>query len=94
MTRFAMACAFTVLFAPTLLLAQISQPAPGAPAPNSQAVPVVPAIPQPPDWVARQSVAEQTWVDQVLDYWEGRSNKVKIFECKFKTKCKQFILYI
>jgi TIGR03009 family protein len=45
---------------------------------------VAPALPQPPDWALKLTAAEQQWIDQVLGYWEERSNKVKTFECKFK----------
>ncbi len=30
------------------------------------------------------TVEEQKWVDDVLRYWESRSDKVKLFECKFQ----------
>jgi TIGR03009 family protein len=45
---------------------------------------VMPGIPQPPEWATKITADEQKWIDQVLGYWEARSNKVKTFECKFK----------
>lgn len=30
------------------------------------------------------TVDEQKWVDDVLRYWEARSDKVKLFECRFQ----------
>jgi len=46
--------------------------------------PAVAPIPQPPEWVAQLSVKELKWIDEVLHYWEARSDKVKLFECKFQ----------
>jgi len=46
--------------------------------------PAVAPIPQPPEWVAQLSDKELKWIDEVLHYWEARSDKVKLFECKFQ----------
>jgi TIGR03009 family protein len=45
---------------------------------------VAPASPQQPEWAARMSVEEQKRVEQLLNYWESRSNNVKLFACKFQ----------
>jgi TIGR03009 family protein len=44
----------------------------------------VPPIPQPPEWAVRMPESEAKWIDDVLHYWEARSDKVKLFECKFQ----------
>lgn len=41
-------------------------------------------MPQAPDWATRMTPEEQKWVDDVLHYWESRSSKVRVFECKFQ----------
>lgn len=40
-------------------------------------------LPEPPDWARNMSIEEQKWIDQILGFWESRSDKVKVFECKF-----------
>ena len=84
MTRFALLCVLAFLVVPVLAFGQAAPPAISAPAPIAPPAPAVPAIPQPPEWVSRQTPAEQKWVNDVLSYWEARSNKIKIFECKFE----------
>ncbi len=61
----------------------IVQPAGVNPGP---AVPpaIVPAIPQAPEWAGRMTPEEIKWTDDVLRFWETRSDKVKLFECKFQ----------
>jgi TIGR03009 family protein len=54
----------------------------GLPAGAPQAA--IPPVPQPPEWVAKQTLEEQKWIDDVLRYWEARSDKIKLFECKFR----------
>jgi len=54
--------------------------APG-PAPQSA---VAPAVPQAPPWAAQMSIEESKWIDSVLRYWESRSDKVNLFECRFQ----------
>src|SRR5207244_2040769 len=44
----------------------------------------IPPLPQQPEWAARMTPEEQKWVDDVLQYWESRSDKIKLFECKFQ----------
>ena len=61
----------------------IVQPGGVAPGPVMQPA-VAPAMPQQPEWVARMSPEEQKWIDDVLRFWESRSEKVKLFECKFQ----------
>ena len=46
--------------------------------------PIAPAQPQQPAWVAQLNADEIKWVDQVLQFWETRSDKVKLFECSFR----------
>src|SRR5262245_6669212 len=55
---------------------------PGGVAPGPQ--PIAPAMPQQPEWAAKMTVDEQKWIDDVLRFWESRSDKVKLFECKFQ----------
>jgi TIGR03009 family protein len=57
---------------------------PGAAAPGPAVQPVLPPMPQAPDWATRMTPEEQKWADDVLHYWESRSSKVKVFECKFE----------
>jgi TIGR03009 family protein len=57
---------------------------PGAAAPGPAVQPVAPAMPQQPEWAARMTVEEQKWIDEILRYWELRSDKIKLFECKFQ----------
>jgi TIGR03009 family protein len=45
---------------------------------------VAPGAPQQPEWAARMTVEELKRVDQLLAYWESRSNKIRLFECKFQ----------
>ncbi len=45
--------------------------------------PVAP-IPMQPEWVAKMTPQEIKWVDDVLQYWETSSEKIKLFECKFQ----------
>ena len=59
------------------------QPAVGAPSPAAQAA-IAPPMPQPPEWASRMTAEEQKWIDDVLVYWEKRSDGVKSFECKFQ----------
>jgi TIGR03009 family protein len=78
-----------IFVCPSFAVAQvITQPAAARPAagaaPGQVAQPVAPAMSQPPEWTARMSVEEQKWIEQVLQYWEGRSDKVRLFECKFQ----------
>jgi len=90
MTRLPFAGCCIVLIWPTLVLAQVitqpgaPQPPAGGAAPGPAAQAAVPALPQPPEWAARMSADEQKWIDDVLRYWEARSDKVKLFECKFQ----------
>jgi len=60
----------------------IIEPGPGAPPRVAQ--PVVPQMPQAPEWAARMTPEEHKWIDDVLRFWESTSGKVKIFECKFQ----------
>jgi TIGR03009 family protein len=63
----------------------IGQPGAGGLAPNPPAQPAIaPAGPQQPAWVAQMNADELKWVDGVLQYWEGRSDKIKLFECQFQ----------
>lgn len=57
---------------------------PGAAAQNRGVQPVLPPMPQPPEWAARMTPEEQKWIDDVLRFWETTSGKVKLFECKFQ----------
>jgi TIGR03009 family protein len=59
--------------------AEIRQPAGRALVPAAQPAP---ASPQVPSWVPLDA-AHQKWVDDILGYWEARSNKIKTFECGF-----------
>jgi TIGR03009 family protein len=59
----------------------IVQPVIAAPG-NPQAV--LPPMPQQPEWAARMTADEHKWIDDVLRFWEARSDKIKIFECKFQ----------
>jgi TIGR03009 family protein len=43
----------------------------------------VPLAPQPPQWALQMNAEEYKWLDEVLGYWEMRSNKVKTFSCRF-----------
>jgi TIGR03009 family protein len=60
----------------------IQQP-PAGQMPNAGAPAATPA-PQPPQWALQIDPKEAKWVEEVLGYWEARSNKIKTFECKFK----------
>jgi TIGR03009 family protein len=55
-----------------------------APSPGGGPGAAAPTAPLQPEWVARMTLAEQQWVDEVLRYWEARSEKVKLFECRFQ----------
>lgn len=44
----------------------------------------LPAMPQEPEWSKQMNAAERKWVDDILQYWEQRSDKVKVFECRFR----------
>jgi TIGR03009 family protein len=57
---------------------------PGGVAPGPVAQPIAPAMPQQPEWAGRMTLEEQKWIDDVLRFWESRSDKVKLFECKFQ----------
>lgn len=57
---------------------QINARPPGIPAAQ------IPPSPQPPAWAMNINAAEQKWLDDVLGFWETRSNKVQTFECKFQ----------
>src|SRR4051794_15397875 len=59
-----------------------ASPPPGQRPAGPQAA--IPPIPMEPDWVAKLSPAEMKWVDDVLQYWETSSEKIKLFECKFQ----------
>src|SRR5262245_47779551 len=91
MTRLSSICSLLFLSAScvTCFAQAIAQPGPGLPAAGppgaapAQQAPVAP-IPQQPEWVARLSPDEQKWIDDVLKYWEARSDKVKMFECRFQ----------
>ena len=61
----------------------IVQPGVSGPPPGGQAA-IAPAMPQPPEWAGRMSPEEAKWIDDVLRFWETRSDKVKLFECKFQ----------
>jgi TIGR03009 family protein len=50
--------------------------------PPAQAVPLAPAAPQPPGWIPLD-VEHEKWVNQILQYWENRSNKIKALSCQF-----------
>jgi TIGR03009 family protein len=54
----------------------------GPQVPGPQA-PVAP-IPMQPEWVAKMTPEQSKWVDDVLQYWETSSEKIKLFECKFE----------
>jgi TIGR03009 family protein len=58
----------------------------GGPPPGPAAVQpaIALAIPQQPEWAAKMSIEEQNWINDVLRYWEARSDKVKLFECTFR----------
>src|SRR5262245_15012422 len=45
--------------------------------------PIAP-IPMQPEWVAKMTPEQLKWVDDVLQYWETSSEKIKLFECKFE----------
>jgi TIGR03009 family protein len=86
MTRALIAgCSLFIFIASGTAVAQtIAQPAGGSP-PGPAAQPgVAPAMPQQPEWVTRMTVEEEKWIDSVLRFWESRSDKVKLFECKFQ----------
>lgn len=59
--------------------------APGVPGANVPKVQVVPpgVGPQQPEWFPLDPKV-QAWVDQVLIFWEKRSDQVKTLECKFQ----------
>jgi TIGR03009 family protein len=91
MTRLLFACfGVLILFRPAVVVAQaIGQPGAALPAAGGVAQgpaqpAVAPAMPQQPQWAAQMSIEEQKWIDSVLMYWEARSDKVKLFECKFQ----------
>jgi len=44
----------------------------------------MPALPQEPAWAAQQKPEEQKWINDVLRYWENHSEKIKLFECRFR----------
>jgi TIGR03009 family protein len=46
--------------------------------------PLLPAMPQQPEWAVRITPEEEKWIDSVLTYWEARSDKIKLFECRFQ----------
>ena len=83
--------ATTDLFAQTAPVRQASgnapivEPAGPAPAPRvgGPQAPIAP-IPMQPDWVTQMNPAQLKWVDDVLQYWETSSEKIKLFECKFQ----------
>ncbi len=54
----------------------IRQPGPGA-------APAAPAAPQVPDWVPLPA-DHQKYVDDVLKYWEARSNDINTYKCAFQ----------
>ena len=45
---------------------------------------VAPAMPVQPAWAAKMTPEEQKWVDDVLKFWEAKSEKTSLFECKFQ----------
>src|SRR5438552_145704 len=57
---------------------------PGPVTPGRAEQPALPPMPQQPDWAVRMTLEEQKWIDDVLHYWEARSTKIKVFECKFQ----------
>jgi TIGR03009 family protein len=76
MTRLSILCTcLSILTSVNSLIAQNANPGPA---------PIAPAVPQPPEWALRISPEEQKWIEQVLQYWEARSETIKTFECKFK----------
>lgn len=46
------------------------------------AAPAQPPVPQQPGWFPLEA-AHETWVNEILQYWEKSSSKVKTFECNF-----------
>lgn len=48
------------------------------------AQPAVAPIPMQPDWVANMDPQQIKWIDDVLRFWETRSEKIKLFECRFQ----------
>jgi TIGR03009 family protein len=83
-------CAQSTPIGPAAGNAPIVEPAGSAPAPRvagpqvaGPQTPVAP-IPLQPEWVGKMTPAEQKWVDDVLQYWETSSEKIKLFECKFE----------
>jgi TIGR03009 family protein len=61
----------------------IVQPTAGSPAAGPQPG-IAPVMPQQPEWAARMTLDEQKWLDEVLRFWESRSDKVQFFGCKFQ----------
>ena len=92
MTRpvFVCVCVFFIARSTVVLAQATAQPAAALPAiagppPGPGPQPdVAPAMPKQPEWAARMTVDEEKWIDGVLRYWESRSDKVKLFECKFQ----------
>src|SRR5262245_28382568 len=44
----------------------------------------VPAMPVQPAWAAQMTPEEKKWIDDVLTFWEKRSENTALFECKFQ----------
>jgi len=61
----------------------IVQPGGVNPGPAAQP-PIAPATPQAPEWAAQMTPQEIKWIDDVLNFWESHSAKIKLFECKFQ----------
>lgn len=68
---------------PTRQISPIVEPTRGPAGPAAQQ-PTIPPMPMQPDWVGKMSPDEQKWIDDVLRYWESSSEKIKLFECKFR----------
>jgi TIGR03009 family protein len=88
MTRVLFVFSLLGLFAQSSALAQVGagpivQPGPGGP-PSAGPAAVAAAIPQPPEWANQMRPEEIKWIDDVLRFWEARSDKIKLFECKFQ----------
>ena len=56
---------------------------PATPGQRPLGAPFAPAAPVQPGWIPLAPDHDK-WVDQVLQFWEQRSNKIKAFSCKFK----------
>ena len=63
----------------------IRQPGAGQPGAANLPIPIpgMHPMPQQPEWYPLDPKVQE-WVDNVLRFWEERSNKVKTLECKFQ----------